>query len=297
MPLPHIVPLLHNPMFWAALSIKNKYNALKLRMSNQKSYRTFAATILLTVGGLALPAFAQVGTVDRADEIRRALQRADYQLAADLADSAIAHFDDYSPEKLAEIHALRAFVAAEKNATALVDAHFLAALQLDPGHQLDPVFFSPALQQRFEKIRATLPTREAPVRVETRYVMVSDPRVAAAWKSLLLPGWGQRFKGQKSKGTIFTVASATLAGATLASHFLRRSAERDYLAAGEQDVVDKYDTFNRYHLLRKNLALGLGLVWGAAVLDALIFKPHTQAVAVGLRSDEENLTLLVTFSF
>lgn len=224
---------------------------------------------------------AQDNAASRIKEIQRTLQRAEFQIAADLADSAITHFDDYSPPQLAGIHALRALICTERNESAGVDAHFLSALQLSPDFQLDPIFFSPALQLRFEQLRAKMPKNETPVRVETRYVMLPDPRIEAAWKSLVLPGWGQRSKGQKSKGRIFTISAAALAGATITTHILRKRAEDDYLAANEENVLSRYDTFNRYHQWRNSLALGLGIVWSAAVLDAIITPASHPAVEVG----------------
>jgi hypothetical protein len=224
---------------------------------------------------------AQDNAANRIKDIHRALQRAEYQIAADLADSAITHFEDYSPAQLAEIHALRALIASDRNERAAVDAHFLSALQLAPDFQLDPIFFSPAMQLRFEQLRAKMPKNEAPVRVETRYVMLPDPRLEAAWKSLLLPGWGQRSKGQRSKGQIFTISAAVLAGAMITTHILRERAEEDYLAANEENVVSRYDTFNRYHQWRNSLALGLAVVWGAAVLDAIIVPASSPAGKLG----------------
>ncbi len=230
------------------------------------------------------PVSAQSNAADRVKEIQRALQRADYQFASALADSAIANFKQFSPTQLAEIHTLRALVALEQNQSALVDADFLSALQLAPELQLDPIFFSPTLQARFEKLRAKLPKAETPVRVETRYVIVPDPRIKAAGKSLLLPGWGQRAKGHRTRGLLFTSAAATLAAATLTTHFLRASAEDNYRKANSQNVAQRYDTFNRYHLLRNNFALGLGLLWSANALEALLSPAHTTPVSVGVIS-------------
>lgn len=227
-------------------------------------------------------AWPQTNAVDRAKEIQRALQRAEYQIASDLADSAIAHFEDFAPAQLVEIHALRALIAFERNELAAADAHFLSVLQLAPDYRLDPIFFSPAMQNRFEELRAKMPKSEPTVRIETRYVMLPDPRVKAAWKSLLLPGWGQRAKGQHKRATFFTVAAASLAAATVTAHVLRQRAEDDYLAATEATVADRYDTFNRYHQWRNSLALGLGVVWSAAVLDALIFPARPVAPTMGV---------------
>jgi tetratricopeptide (TPR) repeat protein len=246
--------------------------------------------------------WAQTGVDDRAKEIQRALQRDDYQIAIDLADSAIARFEDFTPAQLAEIHALRALIAFERDERAAADAHFKSALQLAPDFQLDPLFFSPAMQARFEQLRARLPKTETPTRVETRYVMLPDPRLQAAWKSLVLPGWGQRSKGQNDKGRLFTISAATLAAAILATHVLRQRAEGDYLGATDEKIIaQRYDTFNRYHQWRNNLALGLSIVWGAAILDALIFpaRPSTPAVglapATGLNDPPLRISLQIQF--
>lgn len=229
-----------------------------------------------------MSAFAQTNAADRVKEIQRALQRADYAFAQSLADSAIANFKLFAPHDLAEIHALRALIALEQNQAAVADAHFMSALQLVPELKLDPIFFSPSLQARFEELRAKLPKVAAPVRVETRYVVVPDPRIKAAGKSLVFPGWGQRAKGQRTRGLLFSTAATTLAAATVTSHILRNAAEDNYRNADSENVMSRYDTFNRYHLLRNNLALSLGVLWSANVLEALLSPASVAPVSLGV---------------
>ncbi len=249
----------------------------------------------------AAPAFPQTNTANRVKEIQRTLQRADYPFAQTLADSAIASFKLFAPHDLAVIHTLRALIALEQNQSAVADAHFMSTLQLAPELQLDPIFFSPALQARFEQLRAKLPKVEAPMRVETRYVVVPDPRIKAAGKSLVLPGWGQRAKGQRTRGLLFTSAAATLAAATLTSHFLRAAAEDDYRKASSENVMPRYDAFNRYHFLRNNLALSLGVLWSANVLEALLSPASAAPVSLGVilpqTPSSNTLLLAVTVTF
>ncbi|MDZ7266855.1 MAG: hypothetical protein ONB48_06270 [candidate division KSB1 bacterium] len=243
----------------------------------------------------------QSSNIERSAEIKRALQRGEFQLATALADSAIAHFQDFTPVELAEIHALRGLLAHQRRESAAVDAHFRSALQLSRTLQLDPIFFSPVLQQRFEQIRSQMPPAATSVQVETRYLMIPDQRVDAAWRSLVLPGWGQRFKGQKIRGQVFLFSTAALAGATLTAHFLRERAEERYLQANAAEVKARYRTFNRYHLLRNNLALGLAVVWAASSLDALIVRaiPPEKSGAVDTRlqfaADTAVLALRISF--
>lgn len=226
--------------------------------------------------------YAQTGSTNRVTEIKRALQQAEFQIAADLADSAIVHFREYPPAQLADIHALRALVFFEQGNARRGEEHLALALQLDANLQLDPIFFSPQIRQRLEELRPKIVTLSHANMPAVRYIVVPDPRLEAAWRSLLLPGWGQRYKGQKTKGRLFSIAAVTLAGATLTSHFLRENAEKKYLEAVEEsDLKSRYDTFNRYHLLRNNLALALGVVWGAAALDALIVRVEPKTNKVG----------------
>jgi hypothetical protein len=227
--------------------------------------------------------YAQTGATDRAVEIKRALQQAEFQIAADLADSAIAHFREYTPSQLADIHALRALIFFEQGSSARGEEHLMLALQLDPGLQLDPIFFSPQIREHLEALRPQIVTPGNTNAPAVRYIVVPDLRLEAAWRSLLLPGWGQRFKGQKTKGRLFTISAAALAGATLASHILRERAETKYLETVEEaDIKSRYDTLNRYHLLRNNLAMALGVVWSAAALEALISRVDPKAARVGI---------------
>jgi len=233
---------------------------------------------------------AQSVSNNRAADIKRALQQVEFQIAAALADSAIAHFREYLPAQLAEIHSFRALIFFEQSNSERAEEHLALALQLDPDLQLDPIFFSPQMQQRLEELRPKIVTLNHAATPTTRYIVVADPRIAATWRSLLLPGWGQQFKEQKTKGRIFSIAAAALAGAIVASHLLRSRAEKKYWRAGENDVVARYDTFNRYHQLRNNLALSLGLVWSAAVLDAFIVRVEPASKKVGVVFPSANMT-------
>ena len=232
----------------------------------------FHHSSILLIASLSVFAYGQSGEEHGSQAIKAALQRADWQTAATLADSALAHYREYSTLELAEIHSLRALVYFEQAEASSAQAHLALALQPDPNLVLDPIFFPPQMQSMFEKLKPkilTLPSADVPL----RYVFTPDRRVGGAWRSLVVPGWGQMYKGEKRRGRIFAIAAGVMAGATLATHFLREQAEADYRKAGETEVGGAYDKFNRYHILRNNLALGLGIVWSAAVLDALIKPP------------------------
>lgn len=149
---------------------------------------------------------------------------------------------------------------------------FEAALSLRPDLALDPVLVSPKTIDFFDEIRAEVaPTAGEPVRSATiRYVAVPDPRPTAALRSLAVPGWGQIGKGDRTRGIAFATAWGVGLAGTLGSHLARADARRAYLAAGTpEEATALYADYDRWHKARAAFALGTGVVWAAAVVDAL----------------------------
>ena len=116
-----------------------------------------------------------------------------------------------------------------------------------------------------------------------RYVLVEDLRAAAAMRSLALPGWGQLYKGENTKGWILLGVWGMAASGTVLAHIIRKQAEDDYLAATEalpeQEILDRFDRFNTWHKARNNLALATAGLWAYSYLDALIFRGSTDVAS------------------
>ena len=103
-----------------------------------------------------------------------------------------------------------------------------------------------------------------------RYVRVNDPRPSAALRSLAVPGWGQIHKGDRARGVVFGAAWAAGVAGTLGSHAARADARRAYLdAPTPEEATALYPAFDRWHKARAAFAIGTGVVWAAAVVDAL----------------------------
>ena len=228
-------------------------------------------------------------------KIYSALRDANYPLAVSRTDSALANYYRFAPAELAKIHTLRALLYDYSGNKAEVSRQFQLALELDPSVELDPLFFSPQLQKLLQDLKTQLskagpskqPQNNDLGQPQIRYLTVADPRIAAAKRSLVLPGWGQFYKGHKRRGYLFAGGTAGLAVATLTVHLLRQRAERDYLAAKDANTIQtRYDTFNRYHKLRQNLALITGLVWMGNFIDALFSTTPQQLQKVGLSSPQ-----------
>ena len=111
----------------------------------------------------------------------------------------------------------------------------------------------------------------APTRAPTiRYVRVEDPRPGAALRSLAVPGWGQMHKGDRTRGAALGAAWGVGLAGTLGAHLARRDARSAYLeAATPEAAADLYPAYNRWQKTRAAFAIGTGVVWAVAVVDAL----------------------------
>ena len=240
-----------------------------------RAFRTSALVLCLMLA--VLPAHGQSSGAAVVAEIRQAYERLDYAEAEAKAREALAANADLTVDQLVEIHTLLGLIAFSDNRETEARAQFLSALTLNPDLELDPLLVSPKILAFFDELkqsqrRAT--TEEDPAAGAVRYVRVEDPRAAAAMRSLLLPGWGQQYKGQKTKGWLLTGLWGLAAAGTVAAH-LRRNQTRDaYLAETNPDLVRaRYDTFNTWHKVRNNLALATALLWAYSYFDALLVRP------------------------
>ena len=116
----------------------------------------------------------------------------------------------------------------------------------------------------------------------------------AAGRSLLLPGWGQLYRGHKKRGYGFMGASAALAAVWFAADRSYHSAYKTYRKTRRNDLnlaqrgadagTDAFtQNFERAQSRanRANLALGLlAAVWVSGVLDHLVIGPAQVSLVV-----------------
>ena len=109
--------------------------------------------------------------------------------------------------------------------------------------------------------------------------VVLRSRTGAAFRSALIPGWGQFYNREPAKGVLFTAAGLGALG-TAAGYFVSaQSAFTDY-KTGTADTVDQREIANE----RVNIAnIGLiayGAVWLLNILDATISGTHSTSIEI-----------------
>ncbi len=243
-------------------------------------------TVAVAVGPSAQTADAPADLVRAMEE---AVARLDYETAEARAREALARFDALTPDQLVTVHTTLGVLLHARNEPIEARRQFELALSLRPALTLDPVLVSPKTLQFFEEVEAEMETPEArPGTVEVRYVVLPDDRPAAALRSLVAPGWGQFYKGDRGKGWTFALTGGTLAAGTVAAEVARIRARADYNGATTPAEAERlYGPYNRWHRTSSVLAHATALVWAVAVLDALATGgpeagrgPDTEAVSL-----------------
>ena len=119
----------------------------------------------------------------------------------------------------------------------------------------------------------------------------------AAGRSLLLPGWGQLYRGHKKRGYVFMGTAAAFAAAWLVTDISYRSSYNTYrgtrlsdlqlgqpIAGTDSDVFTQNFERAKSRAGRANLALGLlAAVWLSSVLDHLVIGPAQVSVVVPIK--------------
>jgi len=190
------------------------------------------------------------------------------------ARAALATYARFTPAQLVTLHTYLGFIEFALGQLDSAKSQFRAALSLEPKLSLDPVYTSPKIITLFEEVKRESHPRVPSERpVEIRYVLLEDKRSGAALRSLLLPGWGQLYKGEKTKGLILLSLAGAALGSLIATHIAQAQAHNDYRAAkAPADIESKYDRYNRLYKARNALAVFTGALWLYAYIDAALVK-------------------------
>ena len=151
-------------------------------------------------------------------------------------------------------------------------AHFLTLLSLDDKIQLDPVRTSPKIidffkevQQEYNQIKKS--ERLVPVK---EYVFMEDLRPSAAWRSAVLPGWGQYYKNQHKRAYWF--GGAFIGGLALTGVAWLQERKFKDLYLNEQnpsDIPPLYDKYNGWSKTKRVVGYTTAAVWLLSFADAL----------------------------
>ncbi len=159
---------------------------------------------------------------------------------------------------------------------------FKKALALDPGMELDAATVSPKIIKVFEEAKAEMSA--APVMEPTEPAAPSEKGEISGFdatiRSCCVAGWGQIYRGEKSKGTKMMIAYGVTLVSTLGSSIIREN-KRDkymdlYLTQPSTAFDDAYEEYKLWHNITLiNTLLFLG-VHAYNLYDIIFHKPSVR---------------------
>jgi len=134
-------------------------------------------------------------------------------------------------------------------------------------------------------------TLDATLSVQTK------SRSEALARSMIFPGWGQRYRGADRLGKIFSMAAVGGLGAcfyTVSRYNSKMDEYEDYNNSGnpEKDKLDKlYDEADKATKLGNVVILATGVIWAVNIAEAVLGFPTNEAGLVRIEPMESDVGL------
>jgi len=252
-------------------------------LSQKINYTSIALFCCLCLFVHATRASGQNEDPEMFNRIQTAYNQFRYEEVVELAMEALNTVPPPSPRTRIDIYTYLAYSYIALGKTDEARQQFRDALTIDPELTLDPVYVSPKIIAVFEEVKDAYEKTNEPEGVPPEQVeLISEInaltlRKEGAWRSLLLPGWGQFHKGQKRRATIFFAAHAINIGALIYTHLQTENAHDEYLNAREPSTIEsEYDRYNRFYKARTYCILSTAAVWLASHIDAALSPPLSE---------------------
>jgi len=154
---------------------------------------------------------------------------------------------------------------------------------LNDNYKIDPNKVSPKIINEFEKLKAEysrfisnnnflVTVKRDTVHIVDTILVKPDKDIysAAVVRSMVLPGWGHLYSGNKTKGWILTSASALTLGSMVYFIFDANDKRSQYLNEVDPSLVDeKYNAYNTSYKIRNSLIVMYALFWIYSQIDIL----------------------------
>jgi hypothetical protein len=208
--------------------------------------------------------------------IREAYRQLSYTVAEERAMAALSTYDRFNNSQLVEIHVTLGLINYAQNELDNARRQFQNALALQPDLVLDPVLVSPVIREFFDQIKSEMPGPVQPQDLpppSIRYVQLVDVQTGAALRSLVLPGWGQLYKEQQTKGWVLIGLWGVTASGAVVSGIIQHDAHNDLEEGASGQLPDLQDRYDRWRYIHRGFFYSAAAVWLYSYLDALLDRP------------------------
>ena len=228
-------------------------------------------------------------------EIQKKYESGDVAGAEFLALKALNARHNFQPTELAEIHKYLALCYIARGERLNAVDEFVKMFELNPQFRFRRQVTSPKVMTIFEEalreFQNILETNRNKPTLETDIKWRS-----AAVRSMIFPGLGQFYKGDKIKGYIFTGSGVVSISALVYFQMQYVEAHDDYMKAVDiDDINEKYDKFNDYYKIRNAAAFISVAVYLYNIYDSVNSQPSK--IGKKLTVDFNSGQISLTYSF
>ena len=224
--------------------------------------------------------------INSIEKLKKEYESFNYENAIKTADELLKVKESLSDKQLIDIYLIKAVSHYSLGQPELVRKNFIYILEIDKDYKLNRTKVSPKIINIFESLKKEYsriiesnkipvePSRtDTIVRVDTLLIPPNTELLTGSViRSVLLPGWGHLYSGEKTKGWILSSASAVTLGSLLYYIFDTNNKRNDYLNELDQGIIEsKYNSFNSSFKIRNTLIITYALLWVYSQLDLLVF--------------------------
>jgi hypothetical protein len=168
-------------------------------------------------------------------------------------------------------------------------------LEIDPSYKFNPQIISPKIIEIFDIALEQFKLRQKEL-LKANHKSMESQRISASLRSLMFPGLGQLYKGEKVKGYIIISAeTVSLVGLGL-MQWKYIEAHSDYLdASSPSAIADKYREYDTYYKLRNYLAITTVGIYFYSYIDCLYSPIPISQKSFSFSVSPSRLTLFIEF--
>lgn len=217
-----------------------------------------------------------IGAEDVVAPIKQAYDEGDIDQAEYLALKALQHPESLTSHHVQEIHKLLAFCYVALDERESAKAEFTKVLEINPRMTLDPVYVSPKIISVFEDAQQEFRTKPP----EEKTFNPKAEQLRASVRSLILPGWGQWEKGQKTRGYVFLAAQGITLGAWIGLAVHTNSLRDDYRSKTMPgEIESSYQDYKDAMRYRNVMGIAALVIYAGAFFDTL-YGPAPESPAI-----------------
>ncbi|MEO0185077.1 MAG: tetratricopeptide repeat protein [candidate division WOR-3 bacterium] len=213
----------------------------------------------------------------------------EYENAIKQLEDALQYLKQLNQSEQVEAYKYLAFSYVAFGDKERAKEQFKKALLLDPKLELDPATVSPKIIKVFEEAKAEMatvtpkppPVQPPPTKPTKPVVQPAEVSATGAlMRSCCLPGWGQMYKGESSKGKKLMIATAVLLPTAVISTTIQEKKHQKYLdiEPGNEDEMDQaYREYKLWYNITAFSWLTFAGLYFYNLYDVIFTKPATKS--------------------